>query len=299
MVATGAIEETLADLRERGVVYDARRRGVAALHRLRRRQGPGARQERRRVHLPAARHRLPPRQVRPGLRPAHRRVGRRPPRLRPPHEGRHRRPWATTPTSSRSSITQLVACERGGEAVKISKRTGDIDRAATTCSTRSAPTPPASPTCCSRSTRPRPSTSTSSSSQANENPVFYVQMAYARISSIGRVAAERGVERAAAGTRSTSSLLTHERELECCARCPSCPTSSSLAARRAGPAQGHHLGAGAGRGGPRLLPRLLRWLRADSPDDLTQARLWLVEAAGDRPAPSASTCSGSAPPTQM
>ena len=77
----GAIDATLGDLRERGVVYDARRRGVAAQHRLRRRQGPGARQERRRVHLPAARHRLPPRQVRPRLRPAHQRVGRRPPRL--------------------------------------------------------------------------------------------------------------------------------------------------------------------------------------------------------------------------
>ena len=59
-----------------------RRRGVVALDRLRRRQGPRAGQERRRVHLPAARHRLPPRQVRPRLRSADRRVGRRPPRLR-------------------------------------------------------------------------------------------------------------------------------------------------------------------------------------------------------------------------
>ena len=42
-----------------------RRRRVAALHRLRRRQGPGPRQVRRRAHLPAPRHRLPPRQVRP------------------------------------------------------------------------------------------------------------------------------------------------------------------------------------------------------------------------------------------
>ena len=89
MVATGAIEETLADLRERGRGLRRRRCGVVALHRLRRRQGPGPGQERRRVHLPAAGHRVPPGQVRPGLRPGHRRLGRGPPRLRPPHEGRH------------------------------------------------------------------------------------------------------------------------------------------------------------------------------------------------------------------
>ena len=181
-----------------------RRRGVAALDRLRRRQGPRARQERRRVHLPAARHRLPPRQVRPRLRPAHRRVGRRPPRLRAAHEGRRRGARATRPTSSRSVITQLVRAPHGrpaGQALEAHRR---HHRAPRRRSTRSAPTRPASPTCCSRSTRRRPSTSTSIVQQSMDNPVFYVQMAHARLCSIERVAAERGVDRAAARPTSTS-----------------------------------------------------------------------------------------------
>jgi arginyl-tRNA synthetase len=50
-------------------------------------------------------------------------------------------------------------------------------------------------------------------SQANENPVFYIQMAYARIQSIFRVAAERSVERLPVGQVDLS-LLVHERELD-------------------------------------------------------------------------------------
>ncbi len=46
-----------------------------------------------------------------------------------------------------------------------------------------------------------------------ENPVYYVQYAHARIASIARVAAERGVERRPLGTVDLS-LLTHHRELD-------------------------------------------------------------------------------------
>ncbi len=46
-----------------------------------------------------------------------------------------------------------------------------------------------------------------------DNPVYYVQYAHARIASIVRVAAERGVERIALANVDLS-LLTHERELE-------------------------------------------------------------------------------------
>ncbi len=60
MVATGAIDRTLADAARARRGRRRRRRGLAALDRVRRRQGPGAGQERRRVHLPAARHRLSP-----------------------------------------------------------------------------------------------------------------------------------------------------------------------------------------------------------------------------------------------
>ena len=83
MVDSGAIEADVGrPARARGGLR-AGRRHLAAQHRPRRRQGPGADQVRRPAHLPAARHRLPPRQVRP-RRPAHRRVGSRPPRLRRP-----------------------------------------------------------------------------------------------------------------------------------------------------------------------------------------------------------------------
>jgi arginyl-tRNA synthetase len=49
--------------------------------------------------------------------------------------------------------------------------------------------------------------------QSSENPVFYVQYAHARIHSIGRMAAERGIERAALADADLS-LLQHERELQ-------------------------------------------------------------------------------------
>ena len=46
-----------------------------------------------------------------------------------------------------------------------------------------------------------------------DNPVYYVQYAHARIASIGRVAAEQGVERADLSAVDLA-LLTHERELD-------------------------------------------------------------------------------------
>jgi arginyl-tRNA synthetase len=49
--------------------------------------------------------------------------------------------------------------------------------------------------------------------QSMENPVYYVQYAHARIASIGRVAAERGVVRPAPGEADLS-LLADPHELE-------------------------------------------------------------------------------------
>ncbi len=49
--------------------------------------------------------------------------------------------------------------------------------------------------------------------QSIENPVFYVQMASARIGGVGRKAVERGVVRAPLADVDLT-LLTHERELE-------------------------------------------------------------------------------------
>jgi arginyl-tRNA synthetase len=111
-----------------------------------------------------------------------------------------------------------------------------------------------------------------------ENPVYYVQYAHARIASIGRVAAERGVERRAIDSVDVS-LLAHPRELEvlrslaqlpdvvleaCTARAPHKVTTwvRELAAAFHGFYHDCYvMGEGV------------------SPE-LTQARLWLVEAAG-------------------
>jgi hypothetical protein len=74
--------------RAAGHIYTAGRRAVVPLHRLRRREGPRRAARERPVHLLRLRHRLPPQQVRARLRPHHRHLGRRPPRLHPAREGR-------------------------------------------------------------------------------------------------------------------------------------------------------------------------------------------------------------------
>jgi len=112
---------------------------------------------------------------------------------------------------------------------------------------------------------------------SRESPVFYVQYAYARIASISRVAAERGVVRAPL-QQVDISLLVHERELEVLRTLEQLPETIELATRERAP------------------HKVTTWVRelADrfhgfyhdcyvlgdgvSPE-LTQARLWLVEAA--------------------
>ena len=91
-------------------------------------------------------------------------------------------------------LTQLVKLSAAA------RRSGSPSAPATSSScgrssTRSAPTRPGSPSCCSPIDTSQTFDIDVVKSQAMENPVFYVQMAYARIRSIKRVAAERGVER--------------------------------------------------------------------------------------------------------
>ncbi|HEV3132273.1 MAG TPA: arginine--tRNA ligase [Acidimicrobiales bacterium] len=112
--------------------------------------------------------------------------------------------------------------------------------------------------------------------QSVENPVFYVQMASARIGGIGRKARERGVGRAPL-PEVDFSLLTHERELElirCLEELPEvvadaatdrAPTKVTAWVRRL--ATGFH-------GFYHDCPILAE----DVDPALTQARLWLVEA---------------------
>jgi arginyl-tRNA synthetase len=110
-----------------------------------------------------------------------------------------------------------------------------------------------------------------------ENPVFYVQYAHARIASISRVAAERGIERLPLSEVNLG-LLEHPRELEVLRRLVDLPRVIEDAAVERAPY------------------KVTNWVRALAADfhgfyhdcyvmgegvspELTQARLWLVEAA--------------------
>jgi arginyl-tRNA synthetase len=109
-----------------------------------------------------------------------------------------------------------------------------------------------------------------------ENPVYYVQYAYARIASIGRVAAERGIERQALGEVELG-RLEHPRELEVLRTLSDLPRVVEEAALDRAPY------------------KITNWVRRLAADfhgfyrecyvmgegvapELTQARLWLVEA---------------------
>jgi arginyl-tRNA synthetase len=114
-------------------------------------------------------------------------------------------------------------------------------------------------------------------SQSMENPVYYVQYAHARIASIERVRAERGIARRPLPEVDLS-LLVHERELELLRCLEELPDVVEEAGRARAP---HKVTAwvralaGAFHGFYHDCPVL-----ADSVGtELTQARLWLVEAA--------------------
>ncbi len=115
------------------------------------------------------------------------------------------------------------------------------------------------------------------SSQANENPVYYVQYAYARIASVGREANNRGVTRSTFNETGLA-LLTHHRELELLRALSSLPETVEIAARDRSP---HKIStwirefAAAFHGFYHDCPVL----RSDVEPDLQQARLWLVESA--------------------
>jgi arginyl-tRNA synthetase len=106
----------------------------------------------------------------------------------------------------------LVNLLKGGEPVRFSKRAGDIVELAEVLDEVGADS--------ARLTYLLQSIDSTQTfdydvvkSRAMDNPVFYVQMAYARIRSIFRVAQERAVAIAPLDQVDLS-LLTHERELE-------------------------------------------------------------------------------------
>jgi arginyl-tRNA synthetase len=131
------------------------------------------------------------------------------------------------------TIYQLVTLKRGGEVVRLSKRTGDIitlrevvdevgaDAVRFFLLQRSADAQMDFDLDLAKE-------------QSEENPVYYVQYAHARIASILRYAVERGVE----PTGGDVSLLTHPAELALIRRMLLLPELVELAATTLAP---HHL----------------------------------------------------------
>jgi arginyl-tRNA synthetase len=171
-------------------------------------------------------------------------------------------------------VVQMVRLERGGQAVRLGKRSGEIvelralidevgaDVARLTYLLQSIDSP-------------QTIDLDVITAQSNENPVFYVQYAHARIHSLGRKAAELGVERRPLDTVDLS-LLVHPRELEVLRSLSELPEVVAQACADRAP------------------HKVTTWVReladrfhgfyhdcyviGDVPPELTQARLWLVEA---------------------
>jgi arginyl-tRNA synthetase len=174
------------------------------------------------------------------------------------------------------SIVQLVQLMKSGEPVRMAKRTGDIielrdvldlvgpDAARLTYLLQSIDSP-------------QTFDIDVVTSQAMDNPVFYVQMAYARIRSIKRVAGERGIE-PRPFVDVDRSLLAHERELEVLRELSLLPEVLAAAVADRAP---HRIAtwvrelAGAVHG----FYHDCHVLGDDVSPELTQARLRLVDAA--------------------
>jgi len=172
-------------------------------------------------------------------------------------------------------LGQLVRIERGGELVRLSRRAGDIitladildevdpDVARLTFLLQSIDTP-------------QTFDLDVVTAQSMENPVYYVQYAYARIASIGRKAAERGVVRRALEDVDLS-VLVHDRETELLRTLALYPEVVSEAAEMRAP---HRVTTWV-REFAKNFHGFYRDCRVISDDDtLTQARLWLAEACG-------------------
>jgi arginyl-tRNA synthetase len=172
-------------------------------------------------------------------------------------------------------LGQLVSLVRGGEAVRLSKRAGDLVLLDDLVEAVGADVARLTFLLQSLDTRQTIDLDLVTA-QSNENPVFYVQYANARIHSIGRKAAEAAVERQPL-ERVDLSLLVHERELELLRSLSELPEVVALACADRAP------------------HKVTTWVReladrfhgfyhdcyvlGDVPPELTQARLWLVEGA--------------------
>ena len=179
------------------------------------------------------------------------------------------------PSEFEVPLVQIVRLERDGQEVRLSKRSGDIIELRDLIDEVGADV--------ARLTYLLQSVDSQQTidldlvtSRSNDNPVFYVQYAHARIHSIGRRAEEAGIVRAPLDDVDLS-LLTHEREIELLRTLSELPEALARAARERAP------------------HTITNWVReladrfhgfyhdcyviGDVPAELTQARLWLVESA--------------------
>ncbi len=179
------------------------------------------------------------------------------------------------PSEFEVPIVQIVRLERDGEEVRLSKRAGDIVELRDLIEHVGADV--------ARLTYLLQSVDSQQTidlglimSKSSENPVFYVQMANARIHAIVAKATAAGIERMPLGDVDLS-LLTHEREVELLRTLSELSDTLGVAARERTP------------------HTITNWVReladrfhgfyhdcyviGDVPAELTQARLWLVESA--------------------
>jgi arginyl-tRNA synthetase len=184
----GRVDATVARLVASGPHLRERRRAVAAHDRLRRRQGPRDAQVRRRLHVLRARRRVPRHQVGARLPARRQRAG-----LRPPQHGHARARGAAGARRGHPAgypdyvLHKMVTVMRGGEEVKISKRAGDYvtlrdlidevgrDAVRYFLVARKADSEFVFDIDLALS-------------QSEENPVYYVQYAHARVASVLRQA---------------------------------------------------------------------------------------------------------------
>ena len=171
-------------------------------------------------------------------------------------------------------LGQLVTLLRGGEPVRMSKRTGDIITLADILDEVDPDV--------ARFTFLLQSIDTTQSfdldvvtAQSMENPVYYVQYAHARIASIGRMAAERDTARRPLDEVDLARLVEDE-ELDLLRSLAAYPEVVADAARLRAP---HRLATWVRE----LAGRFHRFYRerqvlAAADPELVQARLWLVEA---------------------
>jgi arginyl-tRNA synthetase len=172
-------------------------------------------------------------------------------------------------------LGQLVTLVRGGEEVRLSKRAGTLVLLEDLVAAVGSDVARLTFLLQSMDTRQTIDLDLITS-QSNENPVFYVQYANARIHSIGRKVAEAGIERRPLAEVDLS-LLVHERELDLLRKLDELPEVLALACVDRAP------------------HKVTTWVReladrfhgfyhdcyviGDVPPELTQARLWLVEGA--------------------